>query len=103
MTAFTVRAARTSDVRGILGLLDPWVQRRILLGKDVVTVENLLTPDTLRRVAWAPRVPIDEASIAADLAAHGARPWQITATAPVIAAAFVESVQPTGDDAGDVS
>ncbi|MBN9176649.1 MAG: amino-acid N-acetyltransferase [Microbacterium sp.] len=38
MTAFTVRAARTSDVRGILGLLDPWVQRRILLGKDVVTV-----------------------------------------------------------------
>ena len=38
VTAFTVRAARTSDVRGILGLLDPWVQRRILLGKDVVTV-----------------------------------------------------------------
>ena len=69
----------------------------------VMPVENLLTPDTLRRVAWAPTVPIDEASIAADLAAHGARPWQITATAPVIAAAFVESVQPTGDDAGDVS
>ncbi len=69
----------------------------------VMPVENLLTPDTLRRVAWAPAVPIDEASIAADLAAHGARPWQITATAPVIAAAFVESVQPTGDDAGDVS
>lgn len=36
--AFTVRPARTSDVRGILALLDPWVQRRILLGKEVVTV-----------------------------------------------------------------
>lgn len=33
-----MRAARTSDVRGILELLDPWVQRRILLGKEVVTL-----------------------------------------------------------------
>ena len=38
MPAYTVRPARTSDVRGILALLDPWVQRRILLGKEVVTV-----------------------------------------------------------------
>ena len=38
MPAFTVRPARTSDVRGIIALLDPWVQRRILLGKEVVTV-----------------------------------------------------------------
>lgn len=38
MTSYTVRPARTSDVRGILALLEPWVQRRILLGKEVVTV-----------------------------------------------------------------
>ncbi|MFT4051178.1 MAG: amino-acid N-acetyltransferase [Microbacterium sp.] len=38
MPAFTVRPARTSDVRGILALLDPWVQRRILLGKEIVTL-----------------------------------------------------------------
>ena len=38
MSAVTVRPARTSDVRGILALLQPWVERRILLGKDVVTV-----------------------------------------------------------------
>ncbi|HOQ22070.1 amino-acid N-acetyltransferase [Microbacterium paulum] len=38
MPAVTVRSARTSDVRGILALLQPWVERRILLGKDVVTV-----------------------------------------------------------------
>ena len=36
--AYTVRPARTSDVRGILELLDPWVQRRILLGKEIVTL-----------------------------------------------------------------
>ncbi len=35
---FRVRSARTGDVRGILALLDPWVQRRILLGKEVVTL-----------------------------------------------------------------
>ena len=34
MTEFTVRAARTADVRGIQALLEPWVQRRVLLGKD---------------------------------------------------------------------
>ncbi len=38
VSAVTVRPARTSDVRGILALLQPWVERRILLGKDVVTV-----------------------------------------------------------------
>ncbi|MFG6444297.1 amino-acid N-acetyltransferase [Microbacterium sp. P07] len=36
MTSFTVRPARTEDVRAIQGLLEPFVQRRILLGKDLV-------------------------------------------------------------------
>lgn len=35
---YTVRPAVTSDVRGILTLLDPYVQRRILLGKDIVVL-----------------------------------------------------------------
>ncbi len=35
-TTFTVRRARTSDVRAIQGLVEPLVQRRILLGKDLV-------------------------------------------------------------------
>jgi amino-acid N-acetyltransferase len=38
VTSFVVRPARTADVRGILELLDPWVQRRILLGKEPVTL-----------------------------------------------------------------
>lgn len=57
-------------------------------------VENLLTPDTLRRVAWAPPVEVTPASIADALSAHGARPWQVAQTAQVIAEAFVASVQP---------
>lgn len=36
--SFRVRAAKTADVRGIMGLLDPFVQRRILLGKDIVVL-----------------------------------------------------------------
>jgi amino-acid N-acetyltransferase len=36
--AFTVRPARTADVRGIQQLLEPYVQRRILLGKDLVVL-----------------------------------------------------------------
>lgn len=35
---FTVRPAVTRDVRGIARLLDPYVQRRILLGKDLVVL-----------------------------------------------------------------
>ncbi|KAA9130406.1 amino-acid N-acetyltransferase [Microbacterium caowuchunii] len=38
MSEFTVRPARTADVRGIHRMLDPYVQRRILLGKDLVVL-----------------------------------------------------------------
>jgi len=55
--------------------------------------ENLLTPDTLRRVAWSPPTPVSAGSIAAALESLGARPWQVERTAHVIADAFVESVQ----------
>lgn len=38
MSDFTVRAARTGDVVGIRDMLEPFVQRRILLGKDLVVL-----------------------------------------------------------------
>lgn len=38
MSTFTVRPARTRDVRGIQEMLEPFVQRRILLGKDLVVL-----------------------------------------------------------------
>ena len=56
-------------------------------------VENLLTPDLLRRVAWAPPASVDANSIGLALAELGARPWQIEQTSQVIADAFVASVQ----------
>lgn len=59
--------------------------------------ENLLTPELLRRVAWD-HPGDDEASIADALREQGARPWQIAETAPLIAAAFVESVQGSSQD-----
>nr|WP_251858492.1 HRDC domain-containing protein [Herbiconiux sp. L3-i23] len=56
-------------------------------------VENLLTPDTLRRVAWQPPVEVTDDSVAAALGALGARPWQISATVQSIVKAFVAARQ----------
>ena len=62
-------------------------------GELRMPVENLLTPDLLRRVAWAPPASVDANSIGLALAELGARPWQIEQTSQVIADAFVASVQ----------
>jgi ribonuclease D len=66
-------------------------------------VENLLTPDHLRRLAWTPPPTHDAASIGAALAALGARPWQVEATAQRIADAFVEASQTVQDAASGAS
>lgn len=42
MSHFTVRRARAADVRGIQDMLEPYVQRRILLGKDLVVLYEAL-------------------------------------------------------------
>ena len=81
---------------------NPVADRRLKLGRAAVTavaesmtipVENVLTPDLLRRVAWTPPETMDAESIGSALAALGARPWQVGATAQVIAEAFVEANQ----------
>ena len=53
-------------------------------------LENLLTPDHLRRVAWRPPTELAEASIAAELRSLGAREWQVELTAPLITKAFLD-------------
>lgn len=55
-----------------------------------IPLENLLTPDLLRRVAWTPPEPVDAASVGTTLVRLGARAWQVDATAQLIADAFVE-------------
>lgn len=62
-----------------------------------IPVENLLTPELLRRLAWVPPVPADVKTITETLREFGAREWQLDATAQVIADAFVEASQPVDD------
>ena len=81
---------------------NPEADRRLKLARTQVTaiaealnlpVENLLTPELLRRVAWTPPVEISTETISSALRDLGARPWQLDATAQVIAQAFVEASQ----------
>jgi ribonuclease D len=55
-----------------------------------VPVENLLTPDVLRRLLWTPPADLSEAGIAAGLTALGARPWQVGIAAPIVARACTD-------------
>ncbi|RWZ61430.1 ribonuclease D [Labedella populi] len=66
-------------------------------------VENLLTPDFLRRLAWTPPDPATPETIAEVLVQLGARPWQIDATAQTIADAFVAARQTRDDTESDPS
>jgi ribonuclease D len=54
-------------------------------------VENLLAPDTVRRLSWEPPEPATPETVAAALAGYGARPWQTELTATPLAAAFREA------------
>jgi ribonuclease D len=51
-------------------------------------VENLLSPDALRKLSWDPPEASDEQAVARALAGYGARPWQIELTAGPIAEAL---------------
>ncbi|MDQ1588598.1 MAG: ribonuclease [Microbacteriaceae bacterium] len=64
-----------------------------------IPVENLLTPETLRRLAWSPPTDFTVEEITAAMKAAGARTWQIEATAQVITDAFVEASQRQTDAA----
>lgn len=59
-----------------------------------IPVENLLTPDLLRRVAWEPPADLTVETVTEALAQGGARPWQLEETAQQITAAFVDAGQP---------
>lgn len=62
-----------------------------------IPTENILTPDFLRRVCWAPPAGESVESISSVLAELGARQWQVDATAQLIADAFVDARQTTPD------
>lgn len=78
---------------------DPVAAGRLARARELVTavsselavpVENLLAPEAMRRFLWeAPAAPSTE-EVAQALQAMGARRWQVTLTAPLIALACRE-------------
>ncbi len=59
--------------------------------KLLIPVENLLTPELLRKVCWEPPAKTEDLTVA--LVEGGARPWQIEFAVPLIEKAFVEATQ----------
>ena len=68
------------------------VHARTALGKFAqdhnIPVENLLSPDFLRRMLWTPPAEPSLESISAALLKLGARPWQVEIAGPVVQAAI---------------
>ncbi|WP_122816477.1 HRDC domain-containing protein [Nocardioides pantholopis] len=83
---------------------DPVAARRLAIAREAMAalaeerhlpVENLLTPDYLRRTLWTPpatREPAQLATAVADaLSALGARPWQVELVGPVLTEAILRA------------
>ena len=86
---------------------DPVAARRLAFAREALIrlaeelqlpVENLLTPDYLRRVLWTPPATRDPetltAAVADVLGGLGARRWQIELTGPAITQAILEGDKP---------
>jgi ribonuclease D len=76
---------------------DPAAAARLGAARSVITaiaeasrlpVENLLSPDVLRRLSWDPPQPSDPVTVGEALASYGARAWQVELTAGPVAEAF---------------
>ncbi|MGY2066603.1 HRDC domain-containing protein [Blastococcus sp. SYSU DS0619] len=52
--------------------------------KHAVPVENILSPDLVRRLVWSPPEPREPASVAEALRSGGARAWQVELTLDVL-------------------
>jgi len=62
-----------------------------LAGRLSLPVENLLSPDAVRRLAWSPPQPADLDAVTAFLRRHGARPWQVSLVAESLTAALAST------------
>jgi ribonuclease D len=70
-----------------------------LAEENRLPVENLLSPDALRRLSWDPPKPCDGQAVADALAGYGARPWQVGLTAEPIARALCDLPAPVDEAA----
>lgn len=75
---------------------DPVAAARLVRCREVVTrlataytlpPENLIAPDSVRRLAWSPPEKITADTVAEALSASGARSWQVNLVAPELATA----------------
>ena len=78
-----VAAARLAAARAALGAI---------AAQYGLPVENLLSPDLVRRLTWTPPAEATAAAVAEVLRAGGARQWQTDLTADALAAALVAPV-----------
>jgi len=91
---------------------DPVAAARLTLARDAITrlsdevgvpAENLVSPDTVRRVMWTPPLP-DMSAVADRLASYGARAWQVELVTPLLVDAIAgaepvdEPEAPTDDE-----
>jgi ribonuclease D len=56
-----------------------------------VPVENILSPDLVKRIMWSPPEPREASTVAEALRAGGAREWQIELTLAVLADAVTKA------------
>ncbi len=79
---------------------DPAAAARLAAAREVVAAlaeanrlpaENLIAPDAIRRLSWAPPDPATPEAISAALARYGARPWQAALIAEPVADAFAKA------------
>lgn len=77
---------------------DPAAAARLSAARAAVTAlaenlnlpqENLITPDTVRRLCWEPPAEPTRETVAEVLSGHGARPWQIEQVAPILTEALL--------------
>ncbi|NUS16224.1 MAG: ribonuclease D [Streptomyces sp.] len=76
---------------------DPAAAARLSAARAAVTAmadelhlpqENLITPDTVRRLCWSPPAEATPEAVASTLADLGARPWQVQLTTPLLTKAL---------------
>ncbi|MDN0197377.1 ribonuclease D [Streptomyces sp. S.PNR 29] len=76
---------------------DPAAAERLTAARAAVTAlaeqlgmpqENLIAPDTVRRVCWEPPTVVEAETVRAALAGYGARPWQVELVTPVLVGAL---------------
>jgi ribonuclease D len=60
-----------------------------LADEHTMPAENLLQPDSVRRLAWSPPAEISAATVGGALRALGARDWQVRLVAVPLAKALL--------------